>query len=123
MPPKNPKTPTPPPGDEPQLQGDTAPPLPPDQADQDAAMAAAAASLAAEQPPATDPPEPQATAEADSQPAVELAIEPDSVTVRVLHRVRRGRVSYGPGQPGGDELTLGADEARELVAAGAAELI
>lgn len=117
MPPKTPKTPAPPPGDEPQQQG-AADPLP-GQADQDAALA-----IAAEQPPATDPPEPdpQADVEAGSpsgsnEPAVELG----NVTVRVLNRVRRGRVLYGPGQPGGDELTLGADEARELVAAGAAE--
>lgn len=120
MPPKTQKAPAVPPGDEQQNQvvADDqvrTEAIAAGQAEQDAALAAAASALAAEAPPATEAVLDDASAVIDTPDA------PARVTVRVLHRLRRNRKLYGPGQPEGDSLELDAVELPELVAAGAVE--
>lgn len=127
MPPKTQKAPATPPGDEQQNQvvadgqvrteAATA-----GQAKQDAALAAAAAALAAEAPPATYPVLDDAPGTADAPAVIDAPTAPTRVTVRVLHRLRRNRKLYGPGQPEGDLLELDAAEVAGLQAAGAVAL-
>lgn len=91
-------------------------------AEQDAALAAAAAAIAAEAPPATYPVLDDAPGAVDAQAVIDAPTAPARVTVRVLHRLRRNRKLYGPGQPEGDSLELDAAEVAVLQAAGAVAL-